>query len=235
MSWVAETVAWFLDPGNWQGTRGVPRLLLEHLRLSVVSLLLACLLALPLAVWLGHVGRGGVLAVQVSNVGRAVPTLAVLVVLVVAGPPFGFSLLTAFTAFTLFAVPPIVTNTYVGVREVDAAVVDAARGMGMSGWQVLRQVELPLAMPLILNGIRLAAVQVVATVSIAAIAGFGGLGRIVTRGFAGRDVGEIVAGAVLVAGLALLTELAFELLARRVGRRPEISPASTAAPAGAEP
>ncbi|MFP5347251.1 MAG: ABC transporter permease [Actinomycetes bacterium] len=221
MGWLSETVAWLTDGANWSGPVGVPTLLVEHLRLTVVSLLVACLVGLPVAVWLGHVGRGGVLAVQVSNVGRAVPVLAVLVLLVVAGPPFGFSDVTAVTAFTLFAVPPIVTNAYVGMREVDRGAVDAARGMGMTSWQVLRRVELPLAAPLILGGVRLAAVQLVATVSIAAIAAFGGLGRIVTRGFANQDVGEVIAGAFLIAVLALATELGFELLASRVdpGRR----------------
>ena len=221
MAWLTETVAWLTDGANWSGPVGVPTLLAEHLRLTVVSLLVACLVGLPVTVWLGHLGRGGVLAVQVSNMGRAVPVLAVLVLLVVAGPPFGFSDVTAVTAFTLFAVPPIVTNAYVGMREVDRGAVDAARGMGMTGWQVLRRVELPLAAPLILGGVRLAAVQLVATVSIAAIAAFGGLGRIVTRGFANQDVGEVVAGAFLIAVLALSTELVFELLAGRVdpGRR----------------
>ncbi|WP_461023837.1 ABC transporter permease [Thalassiella azotivora] len=221
MGWVGDTVGWLADGSNWTGPAGVLNLLVEHLRLTVVSLLVACVVALPVSVWLGHLGRGGVLAVQVSNIGRAVPTLAVLVVLVVAGEPFGFSDLTAITAFTLFGIPPIVTNTYVGMREVDRGAVDAARGMGMTGWQVLRRVELPLAAPLILNGVRLAAVQLVATVSIAAIAAFGGLGRIVTRGFANQDTGQVVAGAVLIALLALVTELLFEAVSARVdpGRR----------------
>jgi osmoprotectant transport system permease protein len=122
-------------------------------------------------------------------------------------------------AFTLFGIPPIMTNAYVGMREVDRGAVDAARGMGMTGAQVLRKVELPLATPLIMNGVRQGAVQLVATVSIAAIAAFGGLGRIVTSGYANQDVGQIVAGALLIAVVALLTELLFELLTRRVDYR----------------
>ena len=135
------------------------------------------------------------LAVQIGNIGRAVPTLAILVILVLAPrPPFGLSVTSALVAFTLFAIPPIITNTYVGMREVDRGAVEAARGMGMTAWQVLSRVELPLATPLLMTGVRLAAVQLVATVAIAAIAAFGGLGRIVTRGYANRDVGELVAG-----------------------------------------
>lgn len=216
MYWVGDVMAWFADPASWRGATGIPTLLGQHLGLSAASLALACLIGLPLATWLGHRGRGGFLAIQVSNVGRAVPTLAILVVLVLAGPPFGRSTLSALVAFTLFALPPVITNTYVGIRAVDRGVVDAATGMGMSGWQVLVRVELPLAVPLLLTGVRLAAVQLVATVSIAAIAAFGGLGRIVTRGFANQDVGELVSGALLIAGLALLVEAAFAVLAARV-------------------
>jgi osmoprotectant transport system permease protein len=219
MGWIADVLAWLADPENWRGPVGVPALLVQHVGLSAAALGLACLAGLPLAVWLGHVGRGGFLAIQVTNIGRAVPTLAVLVLLVLAPPPFGRNTLSAVLAFTLFALPPVITNTYVGMREVDRGVVDAARGMGMSGSQVLWRVELPLAAPLLMNGVRLAAVQVVATVSIAAIAAFGGLGRIVTRGYANRDVGELVAGALLVALLALSVEVLFGWLTGRVDPR----------------
>lgn len=220
MGWVADVLAWFTDPAHWRGPVGVPALLVEHLGLSAAALGLACLVGLPLAVWLGHIGRGGVLAVQVTNVGRAVPTLAVLVLLVLApSPPFGRTTTSAVLAFTLFALPPVITNTYVGMREVDRDAVDAARGMGMGGWQVLRRVELPLAAPLLLTGVRIAAVQVVATVSIAAIAAFGGLGRIVTRGFANRDVGELVAGALLIALVALAVEVVLGWVTGRVDPR----------------
>jgi osmoprotectant transport system permease protein len=221
MGWPADTVAWLLDGANWTGSDGVLTLLGQHLLLTLVALVAACLISLPLAIWLGHIGRGGVLAVQLTNMGRAVPVLAVLVVLVVAGSPFGFSGLTPVTAFTLFAIPPIVTNTYVGMREVDRGAVEAARGMGMTGWQLVRRVELPLAAPLILNGIRLSATQLVATVSIAALVAFGGLGRVITLGFANQDVGQVVAGALLIALLALVVEALFDVLGRLVdpGRR----------------
>jgi osmoprotectant transport system permease protein len=197
----------------------VPTLVVQHLGLTAAALGLACLVGLPLAVWLGHTGRGGVLAIQVSNIGRAVPTLAILVILVLSPPPFGRSTFSAVLAFTLFALPPIITNTYVGMRDVDRGAVDAAVGMGMSGWQVLSRVELPLAVPLVMNGVRLAATQLVATVSIAAIAAFGGLGRIVTRGFANQDVGQLVAGAALIAALALLVDGVFAVLVDRIDPR----------------
>jgi osmoprotectant transport system permease protein len=225
---------WFADPANWRGETGVPRLLVQHLGLTAASMGLACLVALPVALWLGHVGRGGVLAVQVGNTGRAVPTLAVLVILVLMPPPLGRSTLSALVAFTLFAVPPILTNTYVGMREVDRGAVDAARGMGMTGLQVLRRVELPLAAPLLMNGVRVAAVQVVATVSIAAIAAFGGLGRIITRATGdtgGLDLSQLIAGALVIAALAVAVDGLLALAgraadpvarARRVRRRDTI-------------
>lgn len=219
MGWLLDTLEWLTDPSSWRGPAGIPALLVEHVGLSAAALGLACLLGLPLALWLGHVGRGGVLAVQLSNAGRAVPTLAVLVLLVLAPPPFGRTTLSAVVAFTLFALPPVITNTYVGVREVDRDAVDAARGMGMSGWQLLRRVELPLAVPLVMTGVRIAAVQVVATVSIAALAAFGGLGRIVTSGFANQDVGQLVAGALLIAVLALVVDLLLGIPASRSARR----------------
>lgn len=233
MGWVGDTVAWLADDANWTGPLGVPTLLIEHLQLSLYSLLLACLIGLPVAVWLGHLGRGGALAVQISNAGRAVPTLAVLVILVVAGPPFGRTTVSALTAFTLFAIPPIVTNAYVGMREVDRGAVDAARGMGMTGWQVLRRVEVPMAVPLILNGVRLAAVQLVATVSIAALVALGGLGRIVTIGVANRDIGQVVAGALVIAVVALVVEVLFEALSTRLDPRRRAVRASARRIAGA--
>ncbi len=221
MGWLGDVVAWFRDPAHWQGPDGVPQRLLEHVGVSAAALGIACLLALPLALWLGHVRRGGGLAVNVSNVARAVPTYAVLVLLVLAPDPFGLSTLSILVALVVFAIPPILANTYIGVREVDPAVVDAARGMGMSGPQVLAQVELPLAVPLLMDGVRLAAVQVVATATIAALVAGGGLGALITDGFGRQDQAEVLAGAVCVLVLALAVEGSMALLQRRVdpGRR----------------
>ncbi|MFC9533138.1 ABC transporter permease [Streptomyces sp. NPDC056910] len=205
MSAISGAYDWLTTGANWQGQKGVWHRLAEHLYFSGVTLAVSCLIALPLALWLGHIGKGGGLAVNISNAGRAVPTLAVLVLLTLT--PLGrHGDLPTFIALVLFAVPPLLTNAYIGMREVDRAVVEAARGMGMSGGQVFRRVELPLAYPMVMTGVRLAAVQVIATATLAAMAGKGGLGRIITAGFNLQDTPQVVAGAVLVALLALLVE-----------------------------
>ena len=212
MSAVSGVVAWLTDPVHWQGPGGIPTRLLEHLGLTAAALGLACAVAVPLALWLGHVGRGGPLVLNLANVGRAVPTFAVLVLLAIG--PLGFGPQATITALVLFAVPPILTNGYVGMREVDRDVVEAARGVGLSPWQVVRTVELPLAVPLLLNGIRLAAVQIIATATIAALVAGGGLGNIILLGFGTQDQSAVVAGALLVAVFALVTELLFVVLTR---------------------
>ncbi len=239
----AEVVAWFADGSHWSGAAGIPALLGEHLALTAASLGIACAIALPVALWLGHTGRGGVLAVQIGNIGRAVPTLALLSILLFLPPPFGRTTLSALIAFTLFAIPVLLTNTYVGMREVDPAAVDAAKGMGMSGPEVLHKVELPLVTPALMNAVRQGAVQVVATVSIAAIFAFGGLGRIITRATGasgGFDVPQIIAGALVIAVLAIAVDLSFAALGRvvdpvararsRASRAARSSPSRTGAP-----
>ncbi|MFC8270991.1 ABC transporter permease [Streptomyces sp. NPDC057271] len=200
---------WLTSAANWSGDNGVWHRLAEHLLLTVVCLALSCAIALPVALVLGHLGRGGALAVNLSNVGRAVPTFAVLVLLLLS-PIGSYGEWPTIIALVLFAVPPLLTNAYVGMRGVDADVVRAARGMGMTGRQMLLGVELPLALPLILTGVRIAAVQLVATATVAALAGGGGLGRIITAGFNLASTPQVVAGAVLVALLALLVEGVFE-------------------------
>jgi osmoprotectant transport system permease protein len=209
MSLVNEVVDWFSDSSHWEGQRGVVHQLFEHVRMSGVSTLAACLLALPPAVWLGHRRRFGTVAVNVSNIGRALPSFAILVL----GTQW-FGLLeypiigsfTTFLALVALAVPPLVTNGYVAVAEVPDELRDAAKGMGMSELEVLRRVELPVAAPLLMAGVRTAAVQVVATATIAAFVGAGGLGRFIIDGRAIDDQAQIFAGALLVALLSLLTE-----------------------------
>ncbi|MGW7262820.1 ABC transporter permease [Streptomyces sp. NPDC054842] len=205
MNAISGAYDWLTAGANWQGEKGVWHRLAEHLYFSGVTLAVSCLLALPLALWLGHIGKGGALAVNLSNVGRAVPTLAVLVLLTLT--PLGrHGDLPTLIALVLFAVPPLLTNAYIGMSGVDRSVVEAARGMGMSGGQVFRQVELPLAYPLIMTGVRSATVQIIATATLAAAAGEGGLGRIITAGFSLQNTPQVVAGAFLVAALALLLE-----------------------------
>lgn len=205
MNAITGAFTWLTTDANWQGEKGIWHRLAEHLYFSGTCLAVACLIALPLALVLGHLGKGGALAVNLSNVGRAVPTLAILVLLSLT-PLARYGDLPTLIALVLFAVPPLLTNAYVGMREVDRAVVEAARGMGMSGGQLFLRVELPLAYPLIMTGVRSSAVQVVATATLAAMAGKGGLGRIITAGFNLQDTPQVVAGALLVAALALLVE-----------------------------
>ncbi|QLE73292.1 ABC transporter permease [Streptomyces rectiverticillatus] len=205
MGVIERTWTWLATGAHWSGTDGVWHRLGEHLFLTVVCLALSCAIALPVAVLLGHLGKGGALAVNLSNAGRAVPTFAVLVLLLLS--PLGtHGSWPTVIALVLFAIPPLLTNAYVGMREVDRDVVEAARGMGMTGRQLIARVELPLAFPLIVTGVRTAAVQVVATTTLAALPGGGGLGRIITAGFRLTDTAQVVAGALLVAALALLVE-----------------------------
>ena len=213
MNGISGAYDWLATGANWQGEKGVWHRLGEHLYFCGVALAVSCLIALPLALWLGHKGKGGALAINISNVGRAVPTLAVLVLLTLT--PLGrHGDVPTLIALVLFAVPPLLTNAYVGMREVDRSVVEAARGMGMSGRQVFARVELPLAYPLVMTGLRSATVQVIATATLAAMAGEGGLGRIITAGFNLQDTPQVVAGAVLVAALALVAEGLFVAVGR---------------------
>ncbi|MEU8982481.1 ABC transporter permease [Streptomyces sp. NPDC048309] len=216
MNAISGAYDWLTTGANWQGEKGVWHRLAEHLYFSGVTLAVSCLIALPLALWLGHIGKGGALAVNLSNVGRAVPTLAVLVLLTLT--PLGeHGDLPTLIALVLFAVPPLLTNAYIGMSEVDRSVLEAARGMGMSGGQVFRQVELPLAYPLIMTGVRSATVQIIATATLAASAGEGGLGRIITAGFSLQNTPQVVAGALLVAVLALLVEGVLVMAGRLFG------------------
>lgn len=210
------------DASSWTGDGGMLALLAEQLLLTAGALGIAMLLGLPLALWLGHLGRGGFLAINISNVGRAVPTFALLALLVTADPwgwtgdlfpgtatlgPFGRGGAATLVALALFALPPIITNAYTAVREVPAEVREAARGMGMSGWQVFRRAEWPLALPLVASGVRLALVQVWATATIAALVAGPGLGRVITDGFFRTQYGKGIAGALVVAAVALVLEL----------------------------
>lgn len=203
MNVVSDAVAWLNDPLNWTGTHGVLALTREHLTISLAAVLLAAVIALPLGVWLGHRRSGGALTVVLANTSRALPTFALLTIFA-SGGLFGATATTL--AVAVFAVPPILTNAYTGVLEVDADVRDAARGMGMSGARSLALVELPLALPLVAAGLRTAAVQVIATVPLAAFVGGTSLGSIIVTGLALQRYGQVLAGGVLVALLCLVAE-----------------------------
>jgi osmoprotectant transport system permease protein len=218
MGVVSATVAWLTDPANWSGPSGIPVRVGEHLALSLVALLAAALIALPIGLWVGHTGRGGRVAVNVANIGRAVPSLALIGVLipftVMIDPQLGFKVLPTLIAMVALAIPPILVNAYTGIDEVDRDLTEAARGMGMTEAGVLRRVELPLAVPVIAAGLGSAAVQIIATATLGAIFGFGGLGTYLTEGISQNNQGMIWGGVVLVAVLALAAEATFTLLAR---------------------
>ncbi len=184
---------------------GTLQRLQEHLAYTALAVLIACAVGLPLGVALGHARRGGALAVNLSNLGRAVPTLGVVILFAVS--PLGAGTLGVSLALALFALPPVLTNAYVAVSEVDRDAVEAARGMGMGTAQVLRRVELPLAFPLIAAGVRSAVLQVLATAVLAAAVGGGGFGRYLIDGLGSQDYPQLQAGALLVAGLALAVEV----------------------------
>lgn len=218
---ITDAFSYIFDGANWSGDDGIGAYAIQQVLHTVTSLVIAMLIGLPIALLLGHLGKGGFLAVNLSNMGRAVPVFAVLIVLSV-GPlgadefgPYGRAGLATLIALVLFALPPIITNAYVGMREVDRDVVEASKGMGMRGWQVFRRVELPLALPVIMTGVRLALVQVWATATIAALVAGPGLGRIITRGFDNERTHEVVAGAILVAIGALVLEGLTVLAERR--------------------
>lgn len=204
MNVVNDVAAWLTDPANWSGLDGIPARTLQHLWYSLLATAIAAAIALPVGVYIGHTGRGATFAVNLTNLGRAIPSLGIIILMFTI---FGFGVAPILITLFALAIPPIVTNSYIGVRSVDPDVRQAAEGMGMRGRQVLWQVELPMAMPLIMAGIRTSAVQVVATATLAAYVGLGGLGRYLIDGLAQRDLAEVVGGAILVAALSLLTEL----------------------------
>lgn len=214
---MAQTIDWLRQSAHWMGPNGIPTRVLEHARYSALGVLLGLLIALPLGLLIGHTGRGGGPAAALSNIGRALPTLGIVVLVFRLEP---LSIWPVLAALVLIAIPPILLNTDVGIRSIDPRVRDAASGMGMTGWQALWSVEVPLAAPLILAGVRAAAGQVIATATIAAFVGLGGLGRYIIDGFAVRDVGQITGGAAVVALFALLVEGGFALVQRAIGAGP---------------
>lgn len=214
---LGSILAWLTDPDNWSGTRGVPRRLLEHLGYSALSVVLASAIAVPLGLWVGHTGRGRWL-VTLGNTARAVPSLGLLfAVAMLVGPRITSDLafvIPSIVVLVLLALPPLLSGASAGVEAVDPAVRDAAYGMGMRGPQVLRRVELPCALPLLLSGLRSASLQVVATATIAASVSLGGLGRYLIDGLAVRDYAQMAGGALLVAALALLVDAVLALVQR---------------------
>ncbi len=211
-----ELAAWFADPATWSGRDGIPVRLWEHLWISGVSLAAAIGIGLPLGLLIGHTGRGATAVVAIANIGRAVPSLGLLGLAFLALLPLGLGVgpLPGIIALTLLGIPPIVVNAYAGLREVDRDLIEAARGMGMREREVLRRVEIPIGLPVILAGVRTSAVQVVATATLVAVLGGGTLGQLIIIGFNVGDQVRIFGGALVVAALSIGTELFFAWVQR---------------------
>jgi len=216
MTFLLSAAAWLVDPRHWQGTDGIPIRVAEHLELTALSVAAAALIALPLGLYLGHTGRASFFAINVANLGRALPSLAILAFALPVSFALGLGLgfWPTFIAMVPLAIPPILTNAFTAVRTVDRDTVEAARGMGMRELQVLRSVETPLGAPLILSGVRTATVNVIATATLGALVAGGGLGRYIVDGLALQEYERLFTGALLVALLAIGTELSFGVLER---------------------
>lgn len=216
-----ELWAFLSDPANWTGSSGIPARVFEHVWMSVLAVASASLVAVPLGLWIGHRRRGSFIAVTIVNIGRAVPAFGILALVFIATGEIGA--LPTYITLVILSLVPLFVNAVTGVEGVDADVVDAARGMGLSERQVLFRVELPLALPLVLTGVRLALVDVIATATLAALVAWGGLGRYIIDGFAQRDQGQVLLGSVLSAVVAVLADRIAQWAERRtaVGPRRE--------------
>jgi osmoprotectant transport system permease protein len=221
-----QLLAFFGDAANWQNETGIPNRLLEHILISLLAVLTASLVALPLGFYIGHTGRLQVLGINIANIGRAVPSYAVMVMLLpvmlglapVLGydPRLGLRFLPIFLAMVLLAIPPILVAAYAGLQAVDRDLTESSRGMGLTETQILTRVELPLALPVLVGGFRVALLQVIATATIGAFLAGGGLGRYIIDGIARRDDGMLYGGVVLVAVLAIGTDVTLSWLQRRL-------------------
>ena len=224
MTILDRTAAWLTDPAHWSGTNGIAARLIEHIGISALSLVIGLAIALPVGLYIGHSRRGVALAINVANLWRALPSRAVIAIVLPITAAIdrnaGFLFYPTVVAMVVLALPPIIVNTYSGISGIDADVTEAARGQGMSGRQVLARVELPLAVPVIVTGVRSAAVQVISTATLGAIFGFGGLGRFLVDGFSRGDTGQMVGGALLVGGVVIAADAAFAVLQRAVTPRP---------------
>ena len=214
MELITSVLAWFTDPANWTGSNGVPTRVWEHTVLSAIAMAIALAIGLPSGLAIGHTGRWARVATAVAGLGRAVPSYALLILSV---GYLGLGFASALPALVLLAVPPILVNSSTAIRDVDRDMVEAGRAMGMSEMAVLRDVEIPPALPVIAAGVRVATLQVIATATLAALVAGGGLGRYIVDGFGLQEYERMVAGALLVAGLALLTQRAFTIVERRRG------------------
>jgi osmoprotectant transport system permease protein len=218
MNFLLDALAFILDAASWSGPTGIGTRLAQHLGITGLSVLLAAVVAIPLGLFIGHTGRGRSFVIAFTGAARALPTFGMLILFVLLGIQFGLglSLGPVIAVLVILAVPPLLAGGYAGVEAVDRATVDAARAQGMTEWQILTRVELPLALPLLVGGLRSATLQVVATATIAAYVAQGGLGRYLIEGLQVRDYPRTVVGAILVAALALLLDALLAVAQRLV-------------------
>jgi len=220
---MAEIIGWFTDPAHLTGAGSIQQRLLEHILLSGAALLLATVIGLPIGLYIGHTRRFANLAINIANIGRALPSYALVVMILpvslTISHEYGLDPIPTFVAMSLLAIPPILVGAYAGLRSVDAELVEAARGMGLRERQVLGHVELPLASSIIVGGFRTATLQVIATATIGAIVSGGGLGRFIVDGIHNQDYTTVVGGVILVAGLAIGADLVLAFIQRRVTPR----------------
>jgi osmoprotectant transport system permease protein len=223
MDTFTQAIRWLTDGSHWSGPDGIPVRTLQHLEISAAAVVIAAAIAVPLGLYIGHTRRLQFLAVSIANIGRSVPSFGILVIAYVVvlkiAASFAFGFTPTVIALILLAIPPILTNTYVGVQSVDRGTVEAARGMGMTEREILFQLEVPLSAGLIMAGIRTSAVTVVATATLSALIGGGTLGRFIVDGFAQGDNPMLIAGSILVAVLAVLTEVGLGALERAITPR----------------
>ena len=229
MELIGTTIAWLTDPANWQGPDGIPTRVVAHILVSGTALLIALLIGLPIGLIVGHTRKGAAVAINVANIGRALPTLAVITIVlpvtVVIDNQLGFKVYPTLIALVILGLPPIIVNTYTGISSVDPDLIEAARGMGLTERRVLSRVEIPVAIPVISGGVRAAATQIVATATLGAIFGGVGLGRFLVEGIAQNDNGMIFGGVTLVALLCVATEGLFTWIQRRL-TSPGLAPAA---------
>ncbi|GAB2448398.1 osmoprotectant transport system permease protein [Conyzicola lurida] len=240
MNLFAEAIAWLTDPDQYAGPSAIPIRIGEHLFYTFLSVLIAAVIAIPLGYFIGHTGKGREIAIGISGAARALPSFGLILLLVlligVTQKP-----LAAFIAFVLLGIPSILAGAYSGLEAIDRRVIDSARAVGMTEWQILWKVEIPLGLPLLIGGIRSAALQIVATVTLAAYIGLGGLGLYIIKGLALRQFDQMLGAALVVVALALIIDGLFALLQRIIvprgvaaGRTSDTRTRSTRPRAGAE-
>ncbi|PYY43406.1 MULTISPECIES: ABC transporter permease [unclassified Curtobacterium] len=210
---IGQAFAWVLDPANYPGPNGIPVRLWEHVWISLVAVVIAAVIAVPIGYLIGHTGRARGVAIALSGGVRALPTLGVLTLF---GLLLGVNLQAPLLALVILAIPSVLAGAYAGIESVDPVTVDAARAQGMTGWQILTKVEIPLGLPLLVGGIRAAVLQVVATATLAAYVGSGGLGGYVFLGLKTQDYAMMLGASVLVIVLAIAFEVVFAVLQRAV-------------------